>query len=318
MNRDLFERQHGKAWGQVETLLDAFEERRRTPAAGRFPALYRKLCQHLALARVRQYGADLEQRLNHLAVRGHQQLYGERGLSREAVEGFALSNFPRVVRRSAGLYWLCLLLLFGPLVGMAAAVAADPDLVYSVLEPGQVARLEEMYAPGAQEERGSKSDFLMFGVYVYNNIGIAFRTFAMGIFLGVGSIFILVYNGVVIGAVAGHLGNAGYGGTFYPFVVAHGAFELPAIALAGLAGMRLGLAVLSPGRRSRARALREAARDSVPVVYGTAAMLVAAAFIEAFWSSSVSLPAPVRYAAGALAWVTVGGYFLLAGRRHGP
>jgi uncharacterized membrane protein SpoIIM required for sporulation len=318
MNRDLFERQHGTVWQQAETLLAAFESGRRTPSAGRFPDLYRKLCHHLALARARQYGADLEQRLNRLALRGHQRLYGERPASGEAVAVFACAGFPRLVRRDAGLFWVCFLLLFGPLLGMAAAVAAEPDLVFSVLAPPQVAAFEEMYSPASQRERGSRSDFLMFGVYIYNNIGIAFRTFAMGIFLGVGSIFILVYNGIVIGAVAGHLHNAGYGETFYPFVIAHGAFELPAIVLAGMTGMRLGLALLAPGRKSRLRSLQEAARGSVPIIYGTTAMLVAAAFIEAFWSSSVALPAALRYLAGAAAWVAVGLYFLLAGRRHGP
>jgi uncharacterized membrane protein SpoIIM required for sporulation len=317
MNRDHFERQHETAWRQAETLLDAFETRRRTPSAGRFPDLYRQLCHHLALARARQYGADLEQRLNRLALRGHQQLYGSRGASREEVARFAFFGFPRLVRRDARLFGLCFALLFGPLLGMAVAVANDPDLVYSVLEPEQVAGLEEMYRPGAREERGSESDFVMFGFYIYNNIGIAFRTFAMGIFVGIGTLFVLVYNGVVIGTVAGHLHSAGYGETFYPFVIAHGAFELPAIVLAGLTGMKLGLAVLAPGRRSRARSLVEAARGSVPVVYGTTAMLVVAAFIEAFWSSSHTLPPAVRYLTGAAAWGAVAAYFLFAGRRLG-
>jgi uncharacterized membrane protein SpoIIM required for sporulation len=316
MNRELFERRRRQGWQGFEALLDTLEAGRRPASAALFPGLYRGVCQDLALARSRQYGADLEERLNRLALRGHQLLYGEAPVAREAAVRFALGGFARRVRAQAALFWLCALLLFGPLAGMAAAVVADPDLAYAVLDPGRVAQLEAMYgsAPG---ERGSAGDFLMFGHYVYNNVGIALRTFAMGILFGVGSVFVLVHNGVTIGAVAGHLHNAGLGGAFYPFVVAHGAFELPAIVLAGMAGMRLGLALLGPGRKSRRQAVREAALGAVPIVYGVVAMLVIAAFVEAFWSSSDGLPAALRYLTGAAAWVAVAGYFSWAGRSHG-
>jgi uncharacterized membrane protein SpoIIM required for sporulation len=158
---------------------------------------------------------------------------------------------------------------------------------------------------------------MMFGFYLYNNIGIAFRTFASGIFVGIGSVFILIYNGVVLGAVGGHLYNAGFGGTFFPFVIGHSSFELTAIVLAGATGVRLGLAVLAPGRTTRSRSLREAARASVPVLYGMTALLVVAAFVEAFWSASAIAP-QVRYLAGAAGWAAVLGYLALAGRGDGP
>lgn len=316
MNRELFELRHRRGWQDFAALLEALEAGRRPDSTARFPELYRALCHDLALARARQYGADLEERLNRLALRGHQMLYGELPSAGDAAARFAFGGFARTVRRQAGLFWLCSLLLFGPYFAMAAAVAFDPDLAYTVLEPAQVASFEQMYGsdPG---DRGSASDFLMFGHYLHNNIGIALRTFAMGVLLGVGSIFILVYNGVFLGAVTGHLVNAGHGDAFFPFVVAHGAFELPAIVLAGVAGLRLGLALLGPGRKSRRQALREAAGSSVPIVYGATGMLVVAAFVEAFWSSSSHLPSSLRYAAGAATWLAVAAYFTLAGRGRG-
>ena len=104
-------------------------------------------------------------------------------------------------------------------------------------------------------ERSAETDFVMFGYYIANNIGIGFRTFAGGILFGIGTLFLLVYNGLVIGGVAGHLTAIGYRDTFWSFVSAHGAFELTAIAVCGAAGLRLARAVLAPSQYSRARAL---------------------------------------------------------------
>lgn len=316
MNRDLFERRYGAGWRQLETMILALEKRRRPAGAERFPALYRQVCHHLALARARRYGPDLEQRLHALALRGHQQLYRGGLAGPWALADWLRAGFPRRVRRDGRLVAACLALLALPSLGMAVAVRAEPDLVYTVLAAEQVAAFEQMYDPRTQEPRGAGGNVAMFGVYVYNNIGIAFRTFASGIFLGLGSIFILVYNGLVLGAVAGHLDNAGFGATFYPFVIGHSAFELTAIVLAGATGVRLGLAVLAPGRRSRARSLRDAARASVPVLYGLTALLVVAAFVEAFWSASA--PTAARYLAGAAGWAAVLAYLALGGRRDGP
>ncbi|WP_331351678.1 stage II sporulation protein M, partial [Cellvibrio sp. UBA7671] len=81
--------------------------------------------------------------------------------------------------------------------------------------------------------RESSTNIEMFGFYISNNIGVSFRTFASGILFGVGSIFFLVYNGLLMGAVSGHLTNAGFTETFFTFVVGHGSFELTAICISG-------------------------------------------------------------------------------------
>ncbi len=125
----------------------------------------------------------------------------------------------------------------------------------------------------------------MFGFYIMNNIGIAFQTFASGVLLGLGSLFFLLFNGLMIGSVAGHLTQIGYVQTFWPFVIGHGAFELTAITFAGAAGLKLGWALLAPGRLTRGEALRLAARRSVQLIAGVIVLLLLAAFTEACWSS---------------------------------
>ena len=181
-----------------------------------------------------------------------------------------------------------------------------------------------MYDPQGQRigqamERAADDDWMMFGYYIMHNIGIAFQTYATGLLFGLGSLFFLFFNGLMIGAVAGHLTSIGYGQTFWSFVIGHGAFELTAIALAGAAGLKLGWALLAPGQLSRAQALRLAAKTSVQLIYGVILFLLIAAFIEAYWSS-MRWPQPVlKYTVGAALWALVIAYLVFAGRnQHAP
>lgn len=320
MNREAFETSHELQWQALEASLARLESqgRGRGEAAPDFPELYRQVCHHLALVRHRRYGADLELRLNRLVLRGHQQLYRSRTGDFASALRFVTSGFPRLVRSEVRLVLLSLLLFVGPLIALRSAVAWRPELALSVLPAETVEQMGQQYAPDGElgAERPVDSDLLMFGYYIYNNIGIAFRTFAGGILAGLGSIFFLVYNGLAMGAVAGHIEHMGYEESFYPFVIGHGAFELTAIVLAGVAGLRLGLALLAPGRLSRGEALREAGRRAVSLVSGVAGMLIIAAFLEAFWSPSTA-PATVKLVAGGVLWGYVSFYFLVAGRSHG-
>ena len=316
MNQARFRATNDRSWTDFGLLLHQLDKNEAERPQD-FPERYRRLCQHLALARHRGYTADLVERLNELAVRGHHHMYRRPTALFSRMGLFVARDFPRAVRAEWRVVLLSALLFYGPLVAMIWSIQVQPDLVYSVLDPGQIAGMEAMYDPSAESlARESDSDLLMFGFYIRNNIGIAFRTFAGGAFAGIGSSFILLFNGLVIGAVAGHLTHIGYGGTFWPFVVTHGAFELTAIVLAGAAGLRLGLSFIAPGRLSRGQAMRAAAQRATPIVYGFSLFLVVAAFVEAFWSSTAELGL-VRVAIGLPLWAIVHLYLLLAGRSWG-
>jgi uncharacterized membrane protein SpoIIM required for sporulation len=313
MRQERFERAHREEWDAFEAMLAPGQ------SAERLPQTYRRICQHLALARDRCYTAGLVQRLNGLVLAGHQALYGSTlGLGPQWARFLAGG----LARRVRALAWPVLLaaLLFGlPFAALPPAIARNPQLAYLVEEPQSLARMESMYRPGAGRfgrANQAQTDVAMFGYYIWNNVRITFQTFAGGILLGLGSAFFLLYNGLHGGAVAGHLAHAGLGPQFWPFVATHSALELPALVLAGAAGLHLGWALLAPGRRSRARALLEAAREAMPLVYGAALMDGLAACIEAFWSASALVPAALKLTVAALLWTAMAGYFLLAGRHH--
>jgi uncharacterized membrane protein SpoIIM required for sporulation len=121
---------------------------------------------------------------------------------------------------------------------------------------------------------------------------------------------------VVIGTVTGYLVQAGLATNFFSFTSGHSAFELTAIVLCGAAGLRIGYALIAPGRQRRVHALRGAAQAAMPLVIGSAGMLVLAAGIEAFWSPRTELPPPVKYGFGLTMWLLTLAYFAMMGRRN--
>lgn len=318
MNRERFEALNRGDWQALAALLDQLDRWRGERTVDRFPDLYRRVCYHLALVRHRRYGADLEEQLNGLVMRGHRHLYEPthrlRG-GRGALLQFLARDFPRQVRREARLVLLSALLFFAPLAVTWATVGAQPEVALSIVPGHDVEAAAEQFADAFDSDDSAPAPrFLMFGFYVYNNVSIAFRTWASGLFFGVGSVFFLVYNGLVIGAVGGYVHSLGYDEGFLSFVVGHGALELPAIVLAGATGLRLGLALLLPGPFGRWWGLRRAARQTLGILYGTAAMLLGAAVLEAFWSPQPLIPTAVKYAVGGALWLAVLLFFLFAGR----
>ena len=312
MKQERFEQAHRAEWAAFEHMLAG-------AGAEQLPQAYRRICQHLALARDRCYTAGLVQRLNRLVMAGHQALYGSAlGLAPQWGR-FLAGGLARSVRARSRPVLLAALLVGLPFAALPPAIVHTPRLAYLVEDPQDLARMDAMYRPGAGRfgrAGQAQTDVAMFGFYIWNNIRITFQAFAGGILLGLGSVFFLLYNGLHGGAVAGYLTHAGLGPQFWPFVATHSALELPALVLAGGAGLHLGWALLAPGRRTRARALVDAAREGMPLVYGAALMDALAALIEAFWSSSALVPVALKLTAAALLWTAMAAYFTLAGRRR--
>jgi len=320
-----FEAAHAARWEQFSRWLEESRalRTRRGPApqpaivASEVPARYRELCQHLALARDRQYSAELIERLSRLALAGHQRLYGAHGNARSQVAAFLLRGFPSAVRAQLPFVLVACLLFFGPLLVLTGALQRYPDFAYVIIPPDQVESFGEMYGDEAQKlgrKREAGDDAVMFGFYIWNNVRIGFQTFAGGMLFGLGALFYLLFNGLYIGTVMGYLVYAGFATNFFSFVSGHSAFELSAIALCGAAGLRLGYGLVAPGRLRRTDALRLAAREALPLVIGAACMLVLAAAIEAFWSPRTEIPPSVKYTVGGVLWLVTLAYFGFMGR----
>ncbi len=326
MRQQAFEAHNRPLWEELQRLLEEIQKPRYkrsldVAARARLPWLYRQVCSHYALARSRRYSPALVAQLHDLVLRGHRRMYRRRGAWLWRSLAFIGSGFPRAVREHARYFWFAAALFLFPALLAGGFCYSNPELIYSILDEHQVAQMESMYdpanrKPGREPERDSESDFIMFGFYISNNIGVGFRTFAGGILLGIGSVFLLMFNGVVIGAVAGHLSRIGFQDTFWPFVSGHGALELTAIVICGAAGLMLGHALLAPGQLTRSEALKEAASGALRLVMGAALLLVGAAFVEAFWSSS-TVSIALKYGVAGVLWVLVAGYLASGGVGRG-
>jgi len=317
-----FEARHEPQWLELEGLLSQAEGKQPKQSAAqqngaRMALLYRRACEQLALAQARAYPLHLTQRIERLAERAHRHIYRPPAWNSGRLGRFFLLGFPQAVRAHRGYVLAATLLFVLPLLLMGWACWRDPGFILHIMDAGQVRGFDQMYSDGSHalgRARSADTDWMMFGFYIKNNIGVGFQCFASGLFAGVMTVFYLVYNGVIAGAVGGYLVAAGKGQNFFSFVITHSAFELTAIVLAGAAGLRLGHALLAPGRRTRLEALKFHARGAIVIIYGVVGMLLVAAALEAFWSSARWLPHGVKYGVGALCWALVLGYLSWQGR----
>jgi uncharacterized membrane protein SpoIIM required for sporulation len=275
-------------------------------------ATYRAVCADLASARSGGLPADVQAFLDDLAGRAHNRLYSvrESGLGLSILSD-ALHGFPLELRRHWLAFLLSSVLFYGPFVLGLTAAASDAEFAGRVLPVPMLEQLEEAYSGGL--DRGFGQDATMAGFYVWNNVGIAFTVFATGVMFGLGSLYYLVYNGLLMGTMIGHLISAGVGGNLLIFVCGHAPWELTGICVAGASGLRMGWALIVTRGQSRLASLRMAGPSLYRLVLGTAVMLLVAAAIEGFWSAGPVPPAG-KYVFAVVQCVIVAAWLTLGGR----
>ncbi|MBN2525745.1 MAG: stage II sporulation protein M [Deltaproteobacteria bacterium] len=307
-------------WDRLERLLLQLERKgsARLPEdeLDEFVHLYRTACGDLARLRSDSPGHNLEAWLNQLVARGQKMFRPREKGSFAQVLHFFTVDFPQEVRALGRALAVAALLFGAPLLLVGVYVYLFPQAAYSLAAPEELEALANAYAEGHAGGRSESVDSLMAGFYINHNVGIAFQCFATGIFVALGSVLALLFNGVIIGAIGGFICASGYANNFLSFVCGHGAFELTAIVLCGATGIRIGMLLVNPGPYTRLDAFKVHGKSILKVVLGSAAMLTIAAFIEAFWSPS-SAPALVKYIVALVLWTLVIVYLSMAGRRRG-
>ncbi|HEY9504938.1 MAG TPA: stage II sporulation protein M, partial [Gemmatimonadales bacterium] len=278
-----------------------------------FAARYREVAADLA--RARTYGVDdgTLQYLERLAAAGHNALYREeRGTWRRMWEVLA-RECPAAIRQAAAYVLIACLAFMLPATAGYMVIRDQPALAPDVLPPVMIERAEagterkaegRRYVDVALEDRP-----FMASAIITNNVRVAIACFAGGVFLGVGSLALLGYNGLTLGGAAGHFANQGLLGYLLEFILGHGLLELFAIWVAGAAGFLLGRSVVAPGDLSRGDALVLSGRTAVRMVGGAAIMLVAAGLIEGFVSAGAG-DVKVRAVASAVSMAFLVAYLL--------
>jgi uncharacterized membrane protein SpoIIM required for sporulation/uncharacterized RDD family membrane protein YckC len=254
-----------------------------------FAARYREVAADLA--RARTYGADpatLAQ-LERLAAAGHNALYRDRGGGWGRVWEVLARECPAAIVRARGYVAVAFLAFMVPAAAGFTLLRERPELAEEVLPDVMLRRAEAGAGRQATGHRYVEIPVeqrpIMASGIITNNVRVAIACFAGGIFLGIGSLVLLAFNGLAIGASAGHFANVGLLGYLLQFIVGHGLLELFAIWVAGAAGFLLGRSVVAPGRLSRSDALVLSGRTAVRMLGATAVLLVVAGTIEGFISA---------------------------------
>ncbi len=311
-----FRRQRREDWARFTELIRKVDNssRRKFTAeeSSEFSRLFRMVCNDLSIVRSRDWGTGLALYLNDLVTKGHNIFYKSPPSRLHQFLRFVGSEFPRTFRRNFLYFCVAAALFFVPMMITWGVVQRRPELAARILPAAMLDQAEEQYKQAEFKKFGAERA-VMGGFYVRNNVGIALRCFAMGILLGTGTVYVLLMNGIVIGAVVGYVVGMGHDEQILSFIVSHGSFELTAIAVAGGGGLILGDAIVHPGARSRIDSLRTRGVEAVQIACGAAVMLMVAAMIEAFWSPA-PIPSEYKYAAGGLLWILVILYLSLAGR----
>ena len=266
--------------------------------------MYRQTAADLSTVREHAANEALGRHLNELLGRAHNLVYAGAARSRPAdALHFVIDGFPQTFRRTLS-YTLTAFALFlvGALVGVGLA-SADPGFERFILNGDMMDTIarREMWTHDILSMKPYASSAIM-----TNNIAVSLAACATGMLAGLGPVYMMLFNGLLIGVIGSACFRAGMSVALWSFVTPHGVLELPAIFIAGGAGLLLGKGILFPGTLPRRDSVAEAGRDAVRLLLGVVPILVVAGLVEGFVSPTPTAPG-LKFAIGAglfvlLAW----------------
>jgi uncharacterized membrane protein SpoIIM required for sporulation len=280
-------------WTQLEGLLDKLEAepnlRMSLDQLRHFHLLFERASADLA--RISAFSAEPATRryLENLVARGYGEIHETRERQRRIrpLQWF-FQTLPQTFRRHIRAFYLSVAITLAGCAFGGFAIALDPEskaalMPFSHLLQDPAQRVAEEESATNDRLAGHRSSFSAY--LMTHNIKVSIFTLAMGMTWGVGTIILLFYNGIMLGAVAVDYVRAGQTKFLLGWLLPHGVIEIPAILIAGQAGLMLALALIGWGKRVPLRArLREISQDLVTLIFGVGILLVWAGFVEAFLS----------------------------------
>jgi uncharacterized membrane protein SpoIIM required for sporulation len=303
-------------WARLESLLGDIKQHG-LHALGRddlreLGLLYRQTATDLSAVRSDPSSVQQSRYLNQLLGRAHNAVYSGQKKTVSRVIQFFWNEYPVIFRRYLS-YTAASTAIFalGALAGMFITLSS-PDYMREFLGPQMVSTIEkhEMWTHSVVAAAPQESSFIM-----TNNMTVSFLTFAGGITAGLWTLFQLFFNGMLLGVIGVACAMNDMSIKLWSFVAPHGVLELPAIFIAGGAGLRLAQALLFPGTLSRRDSLAIGGNQAVQLLVGVIPVLIIAGTIEGFFSPS-SVPAPAKFLVAALLFTLFTLYLTFGGKRR--
>lgn len=322
MNLDVWLGERRPAWQRMEAIVDQLSRRgpRRTPAQDlcELTELYQSVCADLSRLRALNADPAIVSPLNRLVTRAHAQIY--RGGPRRSwrLSTFFFTEYPRLFRQTWKFTAASLLLSVISALMAYSTVQTSPEVVADILGGAD----QELYGPKSvadiRERFGHEGNPLLSSFVITNNIRVALGAFALGITFAVGTVYLMIVNGAMLGGIAGAFAKSGIERQFWMVILPHGALELSAVVIAGGAGLLVGYALWCPGQRTRLRALREEVVRAVQLAAGLIPAFVVAGLFEGLVTPSDAIPELLKVLLGVAVAVVFWLYLFLAGRQVEP
>jgi uncharacterized membrane protein SpoIIM required for sporulation len=312
---DRFIRERRGAWQRLEELLARLDRtalrRLRREEVRELGHIYRRTASDLAIARVESRDPRLVSYLNSLVIRAHGRIYRAEAAGGQRLRQFFARDFPQTFRRT----WRYTAAAFGIFIVFAVlsfgATWYDPEF-------SEIAGVDPLFRQAIEQrvhwwENLNEANQIGASGIMTNNIAVTFSAFALGAMFGVGTFYVMAFNGVNIAAVLALTWQAGFGHDLVAFMAGHSVIELTCIFISGGAGLLLGSALIMPGDLSRADALRERGLEAIRLIAGCVPLLVIAGTIEGFISPAPFDPT-IKFGVAAFTGLALYAYLLLAGR----
>lgn len=309
VSREAFVTERWERWHRLDTLARAAAGR----AAGSLPpsalqelgGLYRQVSADLAHVQTFFRRDPLLTSLNALVVRAHEVVYGRRRTGLGAVRRFFVSTFPDAFRRRlpATRAAAVVFLVFAA-SGLGLSVV-DESAARLFLTPEMVEGLRggTLWTDQGAGLFGVAPASVVSHAIISNNVTVTLMLYASGLTLGLGTVYLVALNGLMLGTIVGTTARYGLAARLLEFIAAHGPLELTVIVVAGGAGMAIGGSLVAPGPLRRIDALKDASRDALALVGGGVPALIAAGIVEGFVSPSPDVPWLAKLALGLLLWL---------------
>ncbi|MDQ0231148.1 stage II sporulation protein M [Metabacillus malikii] len=280
MNVKQFVKQHRDDWKQLEQIIVTLHKNKRNVKSqdiDEFHRLYLKAAQQLSYSQTYLPNEEVTNYLNGLVSKAHNLLYKDQLSSMKQIQQFFSTTFIGLFLDEWKFILIAMLLFTLGGVGSFFAIVNDSLHLYSIL-PAEIAYGVNPSQLGENEVDAS----IMSSSIMTNNIQVAILAFASGITFGILTVYLLIYNGIIVGALAAVFWKQGMMYEFWAFIVPHGMVELAAIFIAGGAGLLMGYKLFVPGNYSRGFQLKKYAKHSVQLFLGTVPLFVIAGIIEGF------------------------------------
>jgi len=287
MREAAFVKQNKDKWTAFESVLN--NKGKLHP--DKLSDLYIEITDHLSYSKTFYPGSNTQLYLNSLASQAHQKIYKTKRESKNRIVSFWKSEFPSMFHHHhRELLISFLVFVFFAIVG-AFSSANEGDFVRSILGNGYVnMTLENIEKGDPMAVYKQQGEFNMFLGITINNIKVAIYAFAFGIFLGIGTLVILLQNGIMLGSFQYFFYEKGLLWESARTIWIHGTIEISVIIIAGCAGLVLANGLLFPGTYTRLESFKRGVKNGLKIMLSTVPFFIIAGFLEGFVTRHTEMP----------------------------